>query len=533
MQIKLWYAPYPSQKFNEDGNPLSTERILNPKSALVTLASGLRRFSEVCRNGACIEIIDMQVEATYHHYKTLPYGGKPLNCYRLGKEFSQVESHIREGNIHGISANFTNGAQIVADFAKFIKRIKPSSLVVIGGTDASARPDYYLQHGADAVVIGEGEITFSRIVDEFACRGELQNIPFVQSSAAKPYLSADVDLKVNLNDILPMALDLVSNLSLYNDTGEGTPPNQVEAPYVCFETSRGCHHHCSFCTSLLRGRYRYMSPEAVKKHFDYFKMKGIKTILFQEDNILSRIHRRRDGSYLHPGGRDEVIQIFRYARDYGFTWEFANGVEFGKLMLPDGGMDHQLMEALFWNEQTATQWHGCYRVQIPLETLRSDGCSKFAKLRSFEEELEIIKAILGLGVSCQTYNLMIGLPDDTPQSLDEYMRKCLLIKEELSRQDSSYLPYFHVFNFTLLPGSSDYAKYQNLFAFDINEHPELISVYLSVLNTRHFSYQELFKKRLDMIRILNGDLIEHYDSIYCLDESPGEELIKNCSNLLI
>ena len=317
-------------------------------------------------------------------------------------------------------------------------------------------------------------------------------------------------------------LDLIENFEAYTDTGEGIPPATVQPPFSCFETSRGCYRTCTFCATPMRGRYRYMSPDAVDRHFAYFRNKGINNILFQEDNILSRMQRSGNGRFLHDTGREEIIEIFRLARAYNFSWEFANGLEFGKFL--DGGdIDSELMGALFWNDRSGERWRGCYRVQIPLEFLGDDPTRKYNKLRNFDEELEILKAVLDFGVQYQTFNVIIGHDGDDHVAIDRYLDRCVRLKNTLSSYDSNVMAYFNIFNRTLLPGTKDFKQQQQLLKFDINRDPEVISVYLAPMHTDYLTYYELVERRIQMIRELNGDMIDQYDNIHHCRGRPSVE----------
>ena len=79
----------------------------------------------------------------------------------------------------------------------------------------------------------------------------------------------------------------------------------------------------------------------------------------------------------------------------------------------------------------------------------------------------------------------------------------------------TYRPYFNVFNLSLLPGARDYQTLNSLLAFDIEENPEVIGIFLSAINTDHFSYWDIYQKRLEMTNMLN-DRETHriYDGIY-------------------
>jgi hypothetical protein len=511
MRVHLYYAPYPSQVLDGEDQPISTVRVLNPKSALVTLASGVRKYLAEWGVAADLKIIDTQVDGGSKYYKSIKYGPRTLHCHRVGGEFEEYDRLIRDAEIHGISNNYTNSAGIVADFARHIKAVNPDSLVVAGGMDVSARPEFYIDNGVDIVVQLEGEYSFAKVIESRA-RG-LRLADLMPTTAYRSGTIVHGGPSLDLNELPPMSLDLVENMEAYTDTGEGIPPPTVKPPFSCFETSRGCYRTCSFCATPMRGRYRFMSPEAVDKHFAYFRAAGVNNILFQEDNILSRIQRTGKGSYIHESGREETIEIFRLAREYGFSWEFANGLEFGKF-LDSGGIDTELMAALFWSDRSKDRWRGCYRVQIPLEFLGEDPTRKFNKLRRFEEEMEILRAVADFGVHYQTFNVIIGHDGDDENTINLYLNRCLHLRDALLDHSSKVVPYFNVFNRTLLPGTKDYRLQKDLLEFDIEQDPEVISVYLSPMGTAQLSYYNLVQKRIEMIRELNGSLIDQYDGIY-------------------
>ncbi|HEY7071525.1 MAG TPA: radical SAM protein [Acidimicrobiales bacterium] len=514
MKVNLYYAPFPSQTFEGYDHPVNTERPLNPKSALPTLAAGIRQHGPALGLDCDVEIVDMQLGGERTWYKTIDYGPERLACHRLGTPFEACDDTIRSADVHGLTSNFTNGAQVVADLASHIKQVSPHSTVVAGGVDATARPRYYLDRGADIVVQGEADHVFPQVLRAVAAGEDLRTVPQVLTrDDPEPghYRQASV---LDMNALEPMALDLVGDLSLYTDTAEGPPPPGVEPNYICFETSRGCAWRCSFCTAPSRGRYRFMTPDVVDRHFRHFKEMGVNTIVWQEDNPLSRIQETVGGRAVHDEGREELLEIFRMARSHGFAWEFANGIEFGKFRV-DGKIDVELMDALLWNEQTDGGWRGCYRVQIPLDNMNLAKL-RFPKLLAFGEQLEVLSAMLDYGVAHQTYDLFIGYPEHSVEVVDQFTAGCLQIRDTLSRQSpATYRPYFNVFTLALLPGARDYETLRHLLAFDVDRDPEVIAIFLSAINTDHLSYWDAFCRRVEMTNRLNdGADIATYDGIY-------------------
>ncbi|WP_229399022.1 B12-binding domain-containing radical SAM protein [Micromonospora okii] len=512
MRVTLFYAPYPGQSFRDADTTISPVRVRNPKSALVTLAAGTRAYLREWGVEAEFRIVDTQVDAGEPvHYASFRYGPRTVDCHRYGGAFEAYADEARAADVIGISNNFTNSARVVTDFAKFLKQANPEALMVGGGMDVTARPEWYLANGFDVVIQLEGEQTFARLIQARATGRPVEETVLTRRVGDGLVIMGGPQL--NLAELPPMALDLIDDLSVYDDTGEGQPPATVRAPFTCFETSRGCYRTCSFCATPMRGHYRYMKPDVVRRHLEHLRSMGISNILFQEDNTLSRIQRSGRGTLLHDSGREDTLEIFRIAREMGFSWEFANGLEFGKF-LDLGEVDRELMETLFWNDTSGDRWIGCYRVQIPLEYLGDEPTKKFNKLRPFQEQMRIITSMLDLGVRYLTFNMLIGHDDDDLPMIDMYLDRCLELKERLTETSSEAINYFNVFNRTLLPGTADFRKKADRLSFDIEETPEVISVYLSPMPSKHLSYYELFEQRLRLTEALNGSLIDQYDGIY-------------------
>lgn len=514
MKVVLLYAPYPGQRFADEEQTISPVRTRNPKSALATLVAGTREI--LARRGieADFQIIDTQVDGGAPvKYAEFAYGPRTLECFRYGGAFESYDDAVADADIIGISNNFANSSRVVTDFARHLRALNPTAWLVGGGMDMTARPDWYLERGRfDIVVQLEGEESFAEIITARARGVELAEPLKVRPGQCGGCVVL-AGPQVNMSELPPMAIDLVRNPEQYDDTGEGTPPPTVRPPYTCIETSRGCYRTCSFCATPMRGHYRYMSPSGVRRHLEFYRSQGISNLLFQEDNVLSRIQRSGRGTLLHDSGREDVIDIFRAARALGFSWEFANGLEIGKF-LDLGVVDEELMDAVFWNDASDGRWQGCYRVQLSLEYLGEDPKRKFNKLRPFQEQKQIVSTMLERGVRYQTFNVLIGHDEDDRDRINLYLERCLELKEEIYRVAPEGVPYFNVFNRTLLPGTADFRTHAHRLEFDIDQTPEVISVYLSPMSSDHLSYYELFQERIRLNEAINGSLIDQYDGIY-------------------
>lgn len=136
--------------------------------------------------------------------------------------------------------------------AENIKRLNPHTIVVLGGQQASFLPSEILKDFpfVDAVVVGEGEITFSEMLHCFRnSSDDWRGIPGVMIRTS-PFVKRD--LIKNL-DHLPI-LRYNNHRKIYIK-GTETDQNDVEGV-------RGCHARCRFCatTQFWQCRVRRKSP---------------------------------------------------------------------------------------------------------------------------------------------------------------------------------------------------------------------------------------------------------------------------------
>lgn len=131
--------------------------------------------------------------------------------------------------------------------------------VVLGGIHPSALPDEAAQH-ADAVVIGEGELTLPRLLDDFR-GGKLQTF------YRMPYMVQEWDQRPPRWDLLPKGYMLREAL----------------------RATRGCNYRCTFCSihlALGGGQYGYRrkSPTDVVKLVEQMTEP---MVMFWDDDLLS------------------------------------------------------------------------------------------------------------------------------------------------------------------------------------------------------------------------------------------------------
>ena len=236
-----------------------------------------------------------------------------------------------------------------------------------------------------------------------------------------------------------------------------------------------------------------MSEGRIEHALAHLRKFGIRTLLLIEDNILSRLDL--------PNGRDEVLRWFKTMFAQGFVWEFANGVEIGKLE-KGGVLDEELIEAMFQYDGRA----GCYRSYIPLERIDASDLP-YRKLKAFDVEKGILLSIAQKGVALLNLGVIIGNPAESYKSLSRTEDRMLELKNEiLDLTGGRTYPFANFFLHIPICGTNDYRRFhkEGRLAFDIDTNPELYNFYTSILRGDNFSYHELTEIRKEVAARVNG-----------------------------
>lgn len=192
---------------------------------------------------------------------------------KIGYKSTLQEIKKFKPDIVGISF-YTTLAYGASKLAQEVKKILPSSIVVMGGAHATTLPEDTLKaSGADIVIIGEGEKTFSRIVRLISQDKNLSEF------ANLPGICIKIDGKVRQNapskfitplDRIPFpAWDLI-DIAEY----KGWYMSK-QSPEATMFFSRGCPYNCTFCSNRVwkssQPVVRFRSPENIVDEMEYLK----------------------------------------------------------------------------------------------------------------------------------------------------------------------------------------------------------------------------------------------------------------------
>ena len=142
--------------------------------------------------------------------------------------------------------------------------------VIVSSSDSTDHPKEYMEHGADYIILGEGEITLFELIEHLEKNNNtieaIPGIEFMKNGQVKRTAKRDVlkDL-----DTLPMpAWDLI-NIKPYKEAWM----NRWGYFSINIATTRGCPFKCNWCAKPIYGnRYNSRSPEKVAEEISYLNL---------------------------------------------------------------------------------------------------------------------------------------------------------------------------------------------------------------------------------------------------------------------
>jgi len=168
--------------------------------------------------------------------------------------------------------------------SEHVRLLNPDILIVAGGPYPSASPHQILENNlCDIVVIGEGEETFSEIIEQINKTGHLAKD--IKGTAIKH------EEVVTINTIRPAIQDINAiphpdynyiNLNNYSCIKDHSFYNSSETAYIL--SSRGCPYNCFYCHQLFGKKIRRRTAaDIVAEMKSHITERGIYNFVFLDD----------------------------------------------------------------------------------------------------------------------------------------------------------------------------------------------------------------------------------------------------------
>ena len=266
---------------------------------------------------ACVKILLTAVNAKYIHTCPAVYSLRAyaLSCrepfpeiqtaeYTINDRYQDVLSGIMEADADVVAfSTYIWNIDTVCRLIRDIRRIRKQSVQIwAGGPEASYRPEEFLREtGADLVMVGEGEVTFSALASGFMS----------SSLQAESVLSA--------GDAGDSSLEKIRGIAFLRDgklvhTGMAAPVDLASVPFLYedlslftnrilyYESSRGCPFSCAYCLSGKERGVRYRPMDLVLKELQFFLDHKVKQVKFVDRTFNASSER--------------ALTIWNYLRDH-------------------------------------------------------------------------------------------------------------------------------------------------------------------------------------------------------------------------
>jgi anaerobic magnesium-protoporphyrin IX monomethyl ester cyclase len=180
----------------------------------------------------------------------------------------------------GIYVNLMTKVNVLRQI-RFIKEELPQCKIILGGPETKHHAEKFLKHGADVIVIGEGEQTMLEL-----CRimpwhnlAEVSGIAFLNKKNEMIKTTPRSNLR-NLDE-LPFPNRKKVNLELYFNAWK----KRHGASAISMSTMRGCPYTCKWCSrAVYGGTYRRRSASKVADEIQLLQSQySFDTIWFVDD----------------------------------------------------------------------------------------------------------------------------------------------------------------------------------------------------------------------------------------------------------
>lgn len=360
-----------------------------PPMGIAYIASYLEKFGHEAM------IFDFLIKSWRHPQKIQSNGQKFL---RYSIPFKEVELILDKykPDLIGISCLFAAGDKNVIDLIKQIKDYKNKIKIVLGGTDCSARPEYYLKNtNADFVIVGEGEVAMADLVKNIEENNDLKTVDGLYFRENQNIVINKPRQPISKLDEIPFPAWHLMEMDEYLIAQTPTNYLKKEKNFLTVLTSRGCVRNCIFCSGAKNlGSWRSRSAENVLAEIkEIIRLFNVKEIQFLDANISISKERLTN---LCDGIINNNLKI---------SW------------IPLGGIDVQTMDEELLKKMKKS---GCYFIPLGIEHGNIEMQKTIGKIVPIEKVIKITKICKKIGI--WTLGLfVIGLPGENSKTLNELL----------------------------------------------------------------------------------------------------------------
>ncbi len=260
--------------------------------------------------------------------------------------------------------------------------------IILGGPEVRNHVDNFLKHGADVIVLGEGEITFHEVINTLHEKKDLLTVKGIcYTNTINEIIHTAEREKIKDLDVLPVPNRKKVNLQLYLDAWKRHHGKNA----ISISTMRGCPYTCKWCSRAVYGlSYRRRSAANVVDEMEQLKSSYKPDTLWFVDDVFTVSH--------------------------NWMQAFANEVQLRNCKIPY----ECITRADRLNEEVLQllQQSGCIRVWIGAES----GSQKIIDAMDRRVDVEQVRNMIQLAkkyhIETGTF-IMLGYPGEDERDIEE------------------------------------------------------------------------------------------------------------------
>jgi len=278
-------------------------------------------------------------------------------------------------------------------------------------------PELCLNTGLfDYIVLGEGEVSFSRLVNNLHNDQEMLSIDGIGFKKDSRIIINPPKVIEDLSVLSAKAWDLI-DIKQYCPS----PGSYYKKPAISTIFSRGCLYNCIYCCSktIFKGTMRFHTPEVIGSELEMLRSRGVRDINFW-DNIFTK-------------ERDLALKICEVTKKIGLIWNCSTRVDI---------LDEELLAAMAGS--------GCYEIGYGLESASDNSLRLMGKGTTIEQAQRVIRLTRKFGIKVKCY-FTIGYPWETKSDIEKTL--------DFSKRIGADFATFSIV--TAFPGCSLFEKIKN------------------------------------------------------------------------